>query len=175
MYDDDSRGLNAPAHDASIARRDSGPDAIDECYCAVCDTACVTPEELFEEHADCRDAEDGGRRVIADGGEHEPERATLRDGETRDRDVHARRNAEQLAMRDDSEDSMEADVVKLTQAQVDDLADDGVAWLTTDDRILVLGREDRYPEVLESVADGADEDEVVLERIRDASGTEADS
>lgn len=67
MYDDDSRGLNAPAHDASIARRDSGPDVVGELYCAVCDTACATPTELFDEHAECG-REEGGHRVVADGG-----------------------------------------------------------------------------------------------------------
>ncbi|GGL25898.1 hypothetical protein GCM10009037_06910 [Halarchaeum grantii] len=156
-----------------------GPDTA-QYHCNRCDRDFETFDNLLD-HPGCGEAspdeddDSGGDapRLVADGGEeYEPEQATLRDGESRDDDVHARRNAEQLAMRDDGDDQMDADVVKLTQAQVDDLADDGVAWLTTDDRVLVLGREDRYPEVLEAVADGAGEDEVVLERIRDASGTE---
>ncbi|WP_435099533.1 helix-turn-helix transcriptional regulator [Halarchaeum sp. P4] len=76
---------------------------------------------------------------------------------------------------DGGEPEKEADVVKLTHAQVADLANDGLAWVITDDRVLVLGREDRYPELLDDVADAADQDEVVLERIRDASGDDTEA
>ncbi|GGL70199.1 hypothetical protein [Halocalculus aciditolerans] len=68
----------------------------------------------------------------------------------------------------DSEKS--ADVVELSQEQIDDLANGGTAWISTDKRFLALAHEDRFSQVLDEVADAASEDEVVLERIREKSG-----